>query len=172
MFEGHVLAAGPPYRLRGFQRRLLDRWANGDFDAAPVSTDAGFTAAGLTRAALDAAAGRGFCPGIEAGILIVEPTLYRTPFDYRLDHSALQAGDLTALMAQPWQADFLKCHTEWWPSQRPDLAPQEDGSAPPWIRGVSTHGQLVQRSGRLGVIAQQGEKELFVEIERDLALLG
>jgi hypothetical protein len=172
VFEGHVSAAGPPFRLRAFQRAMLDSWVDGNFDDTPVPASAQISADGLTRAALDAAAGQGFCPGIEAGIIFLDPTLYAAPFDFRIDHTTVQAGDLTALMAQPWQADFLKCNTEWWPSQRPDLAPQADGSVLDWIRGAGQHSLLVQRSGRLGLVVQQGASEVFVEAERDATLPG
>jgi hypothetical protein len=169
-FEGHISAAGPPFRLRTYQKAMLDRWVAGDFDATAGPPPTEITADGLTRAALGAAAGQGFCPGIEAGIIFLDPTLYMSPFDFRIDHSTVQAGDLTALMAQPWQADFLKCNTEWWPTQRPDLAPQADGSVRDWVRGAGTHSQLVQKSARLGLVVQQGAAEVFVEVERDPTL--
>jgi hypothetical protein len=169
-FEGHISAAGPPFRLRPHQRAMLDSWVAGDFDDTPVPAPEEITPDGLTRAALEAAAGQGFCPGIEAGIIFLDPTLYSSPFDFRIDHSTVQAGDLTALMAQPWQADFLKCNTEWWPTQRPDLAPQADGTLRDWVRGAGTHSQLVQRSARLGLVVQQGAAEVFVEVERDPTL--
>ena len=166
-FAGHINPAGPPFRLRPHQRAMLDSWVAGDFDDTPVPAPTDFTPDGLTRAALEAAAGQGFCPGIEAGIIFLDPTLYSSPFDFRIDHSTVSAGDLTALMAQPWQADFLKCNTEWWPTQRPDLAPQADGSVRDWVRGAGSHTQLVQKSGRLGLVVQQGATEVFVEVERD-----
>src|SRR5207244_1706347 len=78
---------------------------------------------------------------------------------------SVNAGDLTEVMAQPWQADCLKCHTDWWPTQRPDLAPQSSGTPKDWIRGVSNHKQLIDRSGRLGFIVQQGADEVFLEVE-------
>jgi len=171
VFHGHD-AGGPPFRLRGFQRAMLDRWVDGDFDNSPVPPPTAISAEGLTRAALEAAAGQGFFPGIEAGIIFLDPTLYSTPFDFRINHATVAAGDLTALMAQPWQADFLKCNTEWWPTQRPDLAPQADGSVRDWVRGAASHALLVQRSARLGLVVQQGASEVFVELERDPTLPG
>ncbi|MGH8908369.1 MAG: LodA/GoxA family CTQ-dependent oxidase [Egibacteraceae bacterium] len=166
-FEGHTNPAGPPYRLRTFQRKILDDWVAGTFDNTPVAPGASISAEGLTAASLSGAAGQGFCPGIEAGIILLDNTLYTTPFDFRINHSSVSAGDLTALMAQPWQADFLKCNTEWWPTQRPDLAPQNDGTTENWIRGANTHQLLVQRSARLGFVVQQGAGEVFLEVERD-----
>jgi len=38
-------------------------------------------------------------------------SLYGTLFDFPIDHSHVSAGDLTAQMALPWQADFLQCTT-------------------------------------------------------------
>lgn len=140
-FDGHTSAQGPPFRLRDHQRKALDLWVAGTFDPTPTPQPNAVTAEGLTRAALTGAVGQGFCPGIEAGILLLDHTLYSLPFDYRIkaDGSVL-AGDLTALMAQPWQADFLECHTEWWPTQRPDRAPQLNGMFEEWGRGATaTH---------------------------------
>jgi hypothetical protein len=170
VFKGHTNAAGPPYRLRAFQRKQLDEWAAGNFDPTPAQHPPGLTADGLTRAALEATAGQGFCPGIEAGLLLLDGTIYAKPFDYRIDHAQLKAGDLTALMAQPWQADFLKCHTEWWPMQRPDLAPQASGPAKSWPRGATTHRLMLENSPRLGFIVRQQGSEVFFESERDPTL--
>jgi hypothetical protein len=172
VFRGHILSAGPPYRLRKFQRKFLDDWAQGNFDGAAVPVDTAISAEGLTRAALETASGQGFCPGIEAGILLLDHTIYTAPFDFRLDHAQLQAGDLTALMAQPWQADFHECNTQWWPTQRPDIAPQSGGGFEDWNRGANSHELLVKHSGRLGFIVQQGNTEVFLEAERDPTLPG
>lgn len=166
-FEGHPSA---PYRLRAFQRQILDAWVAGNFDDTVVAPSQSLSAAGLSAASLSAAAGQGFFPGIEAGIIVLDKTLYAVPFDFRIDHGSVSAGDLTALMAQPWQADFLKCNTDWWPSQRPDLAPQSNGTNLQWIRGANSHSLLVQRSGRLGLVVQQGAAEVFLEVERDPTL--
>jgi hypothetical protein len=167
VFQGHTEPQGPSFRLREFQRKMLEEWVAGNFIDSPAQLDTSTTAAGLTRAALENAVGQGFCPGIEAGIILLDTSLYLTPFDFRLDHNALEPGDLTALMAQPWQADFYKCNTDWWPTQRPDLAPQTVGSPKDWIRGAAGHKLLIERSGRLGFIVRQGSNEVFVEAERD-----
>ena len=168
IFDGHTEPHGPPWELREFQKGMLGSWVSGQFDDTPADAMGGvLTASGLTEAALESAVGQGFCPGIEAGIIVQDPTLYSQPFDYRVDQQSVQAGDLTALMAQPWQADFLKCHTEWWPTQRPDIAPQPDGSTEPWVRGVQTHLDLVKHLSQLGFVVRKGESEVFVEAERD-----
>lgn len=170
VFEGHTIPTGPPFRLRAFQKKLLNDWVVGTFDDTPASPGASLSAEGLTRTALEGAAGQGFCPGIEAGIIVLDKTLYTTPFDFRINHTLVSAGDLTALMAQPWQADFLKCNMEWGPTQRPDLAPQADGTFKDWVRGAASHKLLVERSSRLGFVVQQGEDEVFLEVERDPTL--
>ncbi len=165
-FSGHTDPSGPRYRLRKFQRAQLDAWAAGDFRTTP-SAPVGLTAEGLTRAALESTAGQGFCPGIEAGIVLLDPTLYLSPFDFRIDHTAVGAGDLTALMAQPWQADFVDCAETWWPTQRPDRAPQPGGTFRDWARGADEHALMIARSGRLGFVVQQGPDEVFFEVERN-----
>jgi L-lysine epsilon oxidase-like protein len=170
VFAGHTNPNGPPFELRPFQKKFLTDWALGSFDDTPAAPGANLTAEGLTRASLDGAAGQGFCPGIEAGIIVLDKALYTTPFDFRINHALVKAGDLTALMAQPWQADFLKCNTEWWPTQRPDLAFTNPGTFDDWIRGAAGHRLLVERSGRLGIIVQQGANEVFLEAERDPTL--
>ena len=169
--EGHTNANGPAFELRKHQLDKLDKWVAGDFTSGTHWTeDAGALA---TRSALESAVGQGFCPGIEAGILVLDSSIYQTPFDYRIDHAKLEAGDMTALMAQPWQADFLKCNTEWWPSQRPDLAPQAPAGSTtkPWFRGVQGHAGMVAQFGKLGIIAlSEGPNEVFLEVERDPSL--
>jgi hypothetical protein len=164
VFEGHENPNGPPFRLRAIQRDALNAWVDGNIDVTPQQPPAAISATGLTQAALEATVGQGFYPGIEAGIILLDPSLYVRPFDFRINHQQCAAGDITALMAQPWQADFLKCHTTWWPSQRPDIAAQ---SGVPWVRGANGHKLLVERFARLGFVVRQGADEVFVEAERD-----
>jgi hypothetical protein len=167
VLQGHTDPEGPPFRFRAYQREILDSWVQGLVDDTPKQIPDALSAAGLTRAALEGAVGQGFCPGIEAGIMLLDPELYIQPFDFRLNPAVVKSGDVTALMAQPWQADFLKCNTEWWPTQRPDLAPQPGGALLQWIRGANDHALLVERSARLGFVAKQGQDQVFVESERD-----
>ena len=167
---GHVSTSGPPFELREFQHRLLDLWVEGTFTNGPAGPAPGLTADGLTRAALEGTVGQGFCPGIEMGILVLDRTLYADPFDYRFKQTgagSLSAGDLTALMAQPWQADFLECAVEWWPTQRPDIA-ADPGDR--WARGIEgqpqPHEVLVAKFERLGFITQVAGAASFEETER------
>lgn len=63
-------------------------------------------------------------------------SIYVEPFRLRPD---LSAGFLTEQMAVPWHSDFLACQGYWWPSQRPDLAPQKqdpNGIFPQWTQGL------------------------------------
>ena len=156
------------HELRDWQRQCLSAWEAGDFDATPP--EAADPAAQLTRTALDATVGQGFFPGIEAGIIVTDPQIYLQPFRFRFDHAVLKAGDLTALMALPWQADFLKCNSGWWPTQRPDVAPQAAGSRPPWLRPAMNHARLVRDVMRLGVITPVAGGDSQVEMGRDPTL--
>jgi len=111
------------FRLTDTQHAILNAWESGNFDSDWTSIptpDNLITLPGLTQAALEGTLGQGFFPGIEAGILMQNHMIYTTPFDYRIDPSVISPGDLTALMAVPWQADFYECKRAWWPAQRPD----------------------------------------------------
>jgi hypothetical protein len=156
------------FTLRAWQSDYLDKWVAGNFD--PGSAPNSGPAAIVTRAVLDGSVGQGFFPGIEAGIIVTDPQLYAQPFDFRFDHAKVSPGDITALMALPWQADFLKCSGSWWPAQRPDVAPQANGSRPPWLRPAMNHKRLVADVMRLGVITPQKDaagNEVFTEAGRD-----
>jgi L-Lysine epsilon oxidase N-terminal/L-lysine epsilon oxidase C-terminal domain len=141
------------FTLRPWQRSALDAWTAGTF--GPAARQASPTAA-LTRTILDSTVGQGFFPGIEAGVILTNSALYlREPFEFRLDPTKVAGGDLTALMALPWQADFLKCSTGWWPAQRPDVVPQLTGPALKWQRPVFDHRDLVLHAMQLGVVSPQ-----------------
>ena len=124
------------FSLQEWQVRYLEEWEAGRFDVdvpaanQPPANDP----RALTRSVMDGTVGQGFLPGIECGILMLDPGIYSQPFDLRLSHAVVEPGWMTALMALPWQADFLKCETRWWPSQRPDLSPQSDASFELWSR--------------------------------------
>lgn len=148
------------FSLTNWQNSVLDEWQAGNFQSdwtgvPPVPTS--LTPEGLTQAALDGAVGQGFFPGIEAGILVRDRTIYSTPFDFRIDHGQLEAGDLTALMAQPWQADFRKCAGSWWPSQRPDnILPNPNATTQgAWAPGIISHQDMIDRFNELRFISPQ-----------------
>lgn len=110
------------------QYRILERWAEGDFDAdlggappSPTGPLESFPVAQqpelLVRAALEPCVGGAFFPGIEMTYIARDPALYSEPFRLR---AGLAPGDITRYMALPWQADFYECREHWWPAQRPD----------------------------------------------------
>lgn len=156
------------FEMRDWQKDVLDAWVDGQFDAAPANVA---PAEARTRAALDASVGQGFYPGIEAGVIVESAAHYSQPFDFRIDHAQRMPGDLTALMALPWQADFLKCAGGWWPSQRPGIATQNDGSKLEWSRPYvfqGDHKELVDHCMQLGMIVMTQGRGL--EVGRDPAI--
>jgi hypothetical protein len=101
------------------------------------------------------------------------------PFDFRIDPAVLTPGDVTALMAQPWQADFLKCSGSWWPSQRPDIAPQPGNAFKLWARigpagATPSHQQLVDHVMQFGFVTPRivGGTEVCLEEGRDVGAVG
>jgi hypothetical protein len=145
------------YTIPDWMNKYLDQWAAGTFIAnwngVPVPP-AAVSADSLTRAALAGAVGQGFFPGIEAGRILADPSVYIQPFDFRIDPTVLHPGDVTALMAQPWQADFLKCYGNWWPSQRPDIAPAPGNTFVDWAR--LRNGAEVDHAAMVAHVAQFG----------------
>lgn len=162
--------------LTTLQSGLLQQYASGtfinDWVGEPVS--AGITPEELTRTALDCAVGPGFYPGIEMGIISQNPAIYATPFDFRINTAVVMPGDLTALMAVPWQADFWACSYGWWPSQRPnDVLQGVSGPAHDWADGVFSYLDMVDKYARLGFVVPQLDSAgntVFVERQRDPAL--
>jgi hypothetical protein len=162
------------FRLTDLQHFQLQEWAAGRFQSdwqdVPQPGNS-VTADGMTRAALQSTVGQGFFPGIEAGIVTKDPTLYSQPFDFRLNHAQARPGDLTALMAVPWQADFMDCSGDWWPSQRPDNVRRVATSTNTvvWDRGVTTHLEMVHNFSKLAFITAQKDAAgnvVFAENQR------
>ncbi|MEZ5832192.1 MAG: LodA/GoxA family CTQ-dependent oxidase [Dongiaceae bacterium] len=135
---GALLATSKYLRLTDTQYFFLQQWAAGHFE--PDGAAEIHPGQELTRAVLENCVGGTFSPGIEAGWIVRDPTIYTEPFRIRpklltpgplslgFDPVAgLEPGDLTRYMAVPWQADFNDCSTEkiqgrimwWWPAQRP-----------------------------------------------------
>ena len=147
------------FELREWQLSALDAWVAGNFEPG-FSPNRGLCE-DLTRSVLDGTVGQGFFPGIEAGINITAPSIFLTnPFEFRFDQSRLEAGDMTAHMALPWQADFLKCGSGWWPTQRPNHAPQLTGPERPWLRPTMNHRELIDNVMKLGVITETATGEI------------
>jgi hypothetical protein len=158
-------------RLTDVQRSTLSLWAAGTFDrdfGSPVKTSLA-NPDDLDRGQIDNAVGAGFFPGIEAGDRTKDKNIYAAPFRLKPD---LPAGFLTEQMAVPWHSDFVACRTEWWPSQRPDLAPQKsdpDGIFPQWTSGlVSTVPDMIKNMPKLGYIKPMkvNGKDIHAEDER------
>lgn len=165
--------------LTDFQNGLIQSWEDGkvacDWQGVPA-VDRTITPDGLTRAALDAGVGARLHPGIEAGAIMTRQEIYARPFGFRLSHSVLDAGDVTALMALPWQADFYLCRQVWWPSQRPDIVRPSTSPADQmsWAGGVPGMIDMVHNVRRLGVLRPktnvQGEIIGMPEEGRDPSL--
>jgi hypothetical protein len=152
--------------LTATQHGWMEKWKDGDFVndwAGPPPPPAAVTAEGLDRAALEACVGAAFFPGIEAGDFILSPAVYLEPF--RFDPAVVSAGDVTAAMALPWQADFTACGTWWWPVPRPNVViPQGTTTRQDWARGISSYEDMVASWSTLGFVVQQGSE--YVEVDR------
>lgn len=162
--------SGSDAALTVTQYAHLQRWQSGscaaDWAGPPVPS-ATVTPDGLDRAALEACVGGAFFPGIEAGGLSAgsRPILesaYAAPF--RLDHSALAPGGISASMALPWHADFKACGDNWWPVPRPnDVLPQGSASSVRWDRGVASMDDMVTGWKGLGFVVRQGAQKVEVQ---------
>ena len=183
--------------LTATQYEMLRRWSEGDFIGdwhdAPESPETVVTPDGLDRAALQAAVGGAFFPGVEIGWLVRDPSIYAEPFRVK-HHESIRAGHFTRQMALPWQADFFECAKEtvvfnasaddpelqstdvmtWWPTQRPDdVLPRGGAERVPWARGsdgkeIETKEQFLEAWRRLGfVVDTSGDRSRFEEIDRN-----
>lgn len=162
---------GSDAALTPTQYAHLQRWAAGtyvdDWTGEPEA-EPSVTPDGLDRAALEAAVGGAFFPGIEAGGLApgqrpILEAAYAEPF--RLDHTSLAPGDITASLALPWQADFSACKDLWWPVPRPnDVFPAGATTSVRWERGAADWDTLVDLWHTLGFVVTQGAEK--VEIDR------
>jgi hypothetical protein len=157
-------------RLTPTQYSHMERWRDNNFTndwAGVPAPQANITPDGMDRAALEECVGGAFLPGIEAGGLndsdrpLLVISNYAEPF--RLSHSALSAGDLTLVMALPWQADFVDCADNWWPVPRPnDVIRQGTPGSQRWFTG--DYMDMVNKWNTLGFIVRQGAQH--VEVER------
>ena len=156
------------YKLTNIQRVHLRNYISGNFEKTIVED----TLSGdyLTKVALTSTIGQGFFPGIEGGIILKNSDIYSSPFT--IDQALVKPGEITGLMALPWQADFLECQGNWWPSQRPDLITLENDDKRAWARTkngplnpVRDHRIVVKEFNRFGFIKESGGKQ--IELERD-----
>jgi hypothetical protein len=165
------------------QYEILQKWAAGQFLPdwiGPPAPGNEVTASGLDWAALAAACGGSFFPGMEACWNLRDPQVYQSPFEFRFrvatsetDPAGVAPGDVTKRSALPWQADFLKCGNNWWPAQRPNQVrpgPNATGIVQ-WTKGISTHVDLVNNWSLLGVVVPASDSAStakFHQAEREL----
>ena len=180
--------------LTDVQYERMRRWAAGTFESDwQESTTAGRAIrledlasrdvpAALDRAALEACAGGGFFPGIEAGRMLLERTTYAESSPFRIN-PRLPPGALTAQMAVPWQADFFECALQsdpednpddpangmdWWPAQRPVNVLRGASKRADWTSGIKDKRAMVDKWARLGFVVKEAGTERFVETERGI----
>ncbi|MER0170155.1 MAG: hypothetical protein DU489_06010 [Nitrosomonas sp.] len=168
------------FTLMHFQNELLDLWEGGevkdDWRGIPA-INREISPEGLTRAALGAGVGARLQPGIEAGNILKIKQLYSTPFSFRFSNNLLKAGDITAFMAVPWQADFWRCDNFWWPSQRPDIIRRStnQNDFERWVEGINSFSAMVSHVNKLGMVLpktdDQGQVVSMQEEGRDLSAL-
>jgi hypothetical protein len=176
------------YLLTQRQTQILDAYVNGAFQEQADPTRPTLSpAAALDRASLEHCIGGGFFPGIEAGTVLREPSIYselgrltRGSFtDYDGTVYQLVPGVISARMACPWHADFTECAGAWWPAQRPDIGGRTATGTvgPAWDRGIivnglnedpQSHQNMVDHFAQLGVIVRAGSG--FTEVDRDPGL--
>ena len=156
--------------LTPVQRAHMQRWRDGDFSndwQGVPSVEASVSPDGMDRAALDAAVGGSFYPGIEAGGLDADNRPILAPGNYvdafRIDPARVAPGTISASMALPWQADFLACADNWWPVPRPNrVIPQGSSSYADWDRGINGFVDMVAHWHTLGFVVRQGTEHLEV----------
>jgi L-Lysine epsilon oxidase N-terminal/L-lysine epsilon oxidase C-terminal domain len=144
------------------QHHILNQWKDGVFKsdwAGPPAPEGGITPDGLDRAALDHCIGGAFFPGIEAGWVLRDPRVYAGPFRLKppgsdeFDFMELTPGSVTMRSALPWQADFLKCATHWWPAARPNQVHTDTaGTVGQWDRTIAGHLSMVQTWHQLKLV--------------------
>lgn len=158
-----LLAGGA--KLTATQYGIMTKWKDGNFtNDWPPPPPGPVTPEGMDRAALEAAVGDAFFPGIEAGdFLVSSKTIYSAP--YRLDHATVIPGQVSERMSLPWQTDFFACSTNWWPPQRPNqVIPSGTSAYANWTRGVTSGADMVSKWPILGFVIDQGGQ--LREVER------
>jgi hypothetical protein len=195
-FGGPEAPDGEFLSLTATQYEILRRWSEGqfagDWNDEPAPPDALITPDGLDRAALQAAIGGAFFPGIEVSWLIRDPSVYAAPFRIK-HHETIAAGHFTRQMALPWQADFFDCSKDtvtyntaeadatlqstdvmtWWPTHRPDdVLTRGAPDRVPWARDddgteIDTKEKFLAEWHRLGfVVDTAGDRSQFEEVDR------
>jgi hypothetical protein len=165
-------------RLTKTQYQYMQNWRDGLFTndwTGPPLPESKFTPQGLDESALENAVGGAFYPGIEAGGITKRPILDLANYTslFRLDSSKVFAGDLTAYMALPWQADFKSCgfnpdpppDSTWWPIPRPNMViPEGEANYQVWDRYVGTREEMSLKWDTLGFVVRKGNE--YVEVDK------
>ncbi len=171
----------PGVSLTKVQYKRMEMWANGKFEAdwkgkapAPPSLDQlpekGDKHHPLDRAALEACTGGGFFPGIEVGQIMLKETTYDQNRPFRINAQRLP-GELTSMMAVPWQADFLACNfdddlnMDWWPGQRPNQVFRGQQQLE-WVPPGWDFSDMVDKWSHLGFVVKEKGTDRYVEDER------
>ncbi len=176
-----------PSSLTSLQLQCMKLWAQRRFESGLVGgkpptpkpledLKKADVPAALDRAALDDSIGLAFYPGIECGFIMARGDTYDRPFRISSD---LSAGDLTAGLAVPWQADFNACDGEqtptqpytWWPAARPNHV-FADGASDrhDWVPESFSNRSMVDDWWKLGFIVPNDANDGYVEKERDDSL--
>ena len=167
---------GPKFgRLTATQYQAMEKWKDGnyknDWGVEPIA-DSDITPQGLDRAALESAVGGTLYPGIEAGGILEVGGISKIPILEEANYNGLfrfaesiEAGDITAYMALPWQADFKACNDTWWPVPRPNqVIPKGASTYSSWDRLVGTSVEMVKLWHKLGFVVQQ--RDDYLEVDR------
>ena len=172
----------PGVSLTEVQYQKMKRWSEGKFEADWSGAEPALPPfeklpemdrpRALDQAALGACVGGPFFPGIEVGRIMLDKKTYdkKRPFRINTKH---KAGELTARMAVPWQADFFACESDrdvsmdWWPGQRPDQV-LRGSTREQWRLGVAGMNQMVDLWAQLGFVVEKktAGKVEYVEDER------
>ncbi|MET8850102.1 LodA/GoxA family CTQ-dependent oxidase [Amycolatopsis sp. NPDC004625] len=164
--------------LTGTQLAFVQQWAAGtvtaDWDPAwgqHPPPDSDVTPGGLDKAALENCVGGAFFPGIEGGVILTDTARYLPVVSndgvpsFRLDHTKVTPGDITARMAVPWQSDFYACSTYWWPAPRPNQVDVAGAGSKDWARSVGgTAAFVAGQWAKMGFVTRQGTA--LVETDR------
>jgi len=174
---------GDVFTLTRTQYGAMRRWSQGQF-VNDASAEGESEPERLTRTALEACAGGPFFPGIEAGRIIRDASIYMPGEAFRFSPDRVKPGGITQNNAVPWQADFHLCRWEeaengalkrlgWWPAQRPDdVLKSKDADPVSWSRGLADVAiAWVKHWHRLGVVKEDPSNPgIFIERDRDQGL--
>lgn len=160
----------------------MRRWSQGNFVTTAVQEPESEPDR-LTREALESCSGGPFFPGIEAGRVMRDTTIFMDGDPFRLSPDKIKPGDVTQRNALPWQADYHLCRWEegdislkrlgWWPAQRPDNVLRSASEDPvDWSRGIDDNPiAWVNNWHRLGFVKEDPKTPgVFIEQERDRTL--